>query len=57
MSSLFASDNIATTKTNMEAANGRITDVDIASESTQLAKYNVSAGFCINASLLIQPVM
>ena len=27
----FASDNIATTKTNMEAANGRIVDVDIAS--------------------------
>ena len=26
----FASDNIATTKTNMEAANGRIVDVDVA---------------------------
>ena len=37
----FASDNIATTKTNMEAANGRIVDVDVAAESTQLAKYNV----------------
>ena len=37
----FASDNIATTKTNMEAANGRITDVDVAAESTRLAKYNV----------------
>ena len=37
----FASDNIATTKTNMEAANGRIIDVDIAAESTRLAKYNV----------------
>ena len=31
----FASDNIATTKTNMEAANGRIIDVDVAAESTQ----------------------
>ena len=37
----FASDNISTTKTNMEAANGRIVDVDVAAESTQLAKYNV----------------
>jgi flagellin len=37
----FASDNIAVTKTNMEAANGRIVDVDIAAESTRLAKYNV----------------
>ena len=37
----FASDNIATTKTNIEAANGRIVDVDVAAESTQLAKYNV----------------
>ena len=37
----FASDNISTTKTNMEAANGRIVDVDVAAESTRLAKYNV----------------
>ena len=29
----FASDNIATTKTNMEAANGRIVDADIAEEN------------------------
>jgi flagellin len=28
-------------KTNLEAANGRIMDVDIASESTALAKYNI----------------
>jgi len=28
-------------KTNLEAANGRIIDVDIASESTRLAKYNI----------------
>ena len=37
----FASDNIAVTKTNIEAANGRIVDVDIAAESTRMAKYNV----------------
>ena len=48
----FASDNIATTKTNMEAANGRIIDVDIASESTQLAKYNVLVQ--ASASMLAQ---
>ena len=28
-------------KTNLEAANGRIMDVDIARESTELAKYNI----------------
>jgi hypothetical protein len=28
-------------KTNLEAANGRIMDVDIAQESTALAKYNI----------------
>ena len=28
-------------RTNLEAANGRIMDVDIASESTRLAKYNI----------------
>ena len=32
---------MALQKTNMEAANGRIIDVDIAEESTRLAKYNV----------------
>ena len=37
----FASQNISTLKTNMEAANGRITDVDIAAESTRMAKYNI----------------
>ena len=48
----FASDNIATTKTNMEAANGRIVDVDIASESTRMAKYNVLVQ--ASASMLAQ---
>tara|TARA_B100001248_G_scaffold148983_1_gene111790 strand:+ start:480 stop:1412 length:933 start_codon:yes stop_codon:yes gene_type:complete len=48
----FASDNISTTKTNMEAANGRIVDVDVAAESTQLAKYNVLVQ--ASASMLAQ---
>ena len=37
----FASENIALQKTNMKAALGRIVDVDIAEESTELAKYNI----------------
>jgi flagellin len=37
----FASDNITKQVTNMEAAYGRIMDVDIAAESTRLAKFNV----------------
>jgi flagellin len=37
----FSKESAAAQKTNLEAANGRIMDVDIASESTQLAKYNI----------------
>ena len=37
----FARESVTAQKTNLEAANGRIMDVDIASESTQLAKYNI----------------
>ena len=37
----FASDNIASQKTNMKAALGRIVDVDIAEESTELAKNSI----------------
>ena len=37
----FASENIALQKTNMRAALGRIVDVDIAEESTNLAKFNI----------------
>jgi len=48
----FAADNISTTKTNMEAANGRIIDVDIAQESTRMAKYNVLVQ--ASASMLAQ---
>ena len=37
----FASTVLTTNKTNLEAANSRISDVDVAQESTQLARYNV----------------
>lgn len=37
----FAADMLAINKTNLEAANGRITDVDIASESANLARLNI----------------
>ena len=37
----FAAENLSLQKTNMKAALGRIVDVDIAEESTNLAKYNV----------------
>ena len=37
----FAADMLAINKTNLEAANGRITDVDIASESAKLARLNI----------------
>lgn len=37
----FASDMLTVNKQNLEAANSRIIDVDVASESTQLARFNV----------------
>ena len=37
----FAADMLAVNKTNLEAANGRIVDVDIASESANLARLNI----------------
>ena len=37
----FSKDAAVSQRTNLEAANGRIMDVDIASESTALAKYNI----------------
>lgn len=42
----FASEVLVTNKANLEAANSRIIDVDVASESTQLARWNtlVQAG-------------
>ena len=37
----FSRESASLQKTNLEAANGRIMDVDIATESTRLAKYNI----------------
>ena len=37
----FASELVTVNKANLESANSRITDVDVASESTQLARYNI----------------
>jgi flagellin len=37
----FAKESTAARKTNLESAKGRIMDVDIAQESTALAKYNI----------------
>ena len=37
----FAADMLSVNKTNLEAANGRITDVDIATESANLARLNI----------------
>jgi flagellin len=37
----FAGDMLAVNKTNLEAANSRIIDVDVADESTKLARYNI----------------
>ncbi len=37
----FASEVLTVNKTNLEAANSRISDVDVASESTQLARWNI----------------
>lgn len=37
----FAADVLTTNKANLEAANSRIMDVDVAEESTQLARWNV----------------
>ena len=51
----FASQDLALQKTNMEAASGRITDVDIAAESTRLAKYNALVQ--ASASMLAQANM
>ena len=37
----FAADMLAVNKSNLEAANSRILDVDVADESTKLARYNI----------------
>ena len=48
----FAGNEMAVQETNLIAAKGRITDVDIAAESTRLAKYNVLVQ--ASASMLAQ---
>ena len=48
----FSQEAAAQQRTNLEAANGRIVDVDIASESTTLAKYNILVQ--ASASMLAQ---
>jgi flagellin len=48
----FAGQEMAVQETNLIAAKGRITDVDIAAESTRLAKYNVLVQ--ASASMLAQ---
>ena len=48
----FAGDEMSRQQSNLEAANGRIIDVDIAAESTRLAKYNVLVQ--ASASMLAQ---
>ena len=37
----FAAEQITVNKSNLEAARSRIIDVDVAEESTRLARYNV----------------
>ena len=48
----FAGEEMGMQETNLIAANGRITDVDIAAESTRLAKYNILVQ--ASASMLAQ---
>ena len=48
----FAEESAQQRRTNLEAAHGRIMDVDIASESTMLAKYSILVQ--ASASMLVQ---
>jgi flagellin len=48
----FSLEHANRTQTNLESANGRIVDTDIASESTRLAKYNILVQ--ASASMLAQ---
>ena len=51
----FAVEVLATNKANLEAANSRIIDVDVAEESTQMARYNilVQAGTAMLAAITL----
>ena len=51
----FAAEDVSLQKTNLIAANGRIRDVDIATESTNLAKYQVLVQ--ASASMLPKPIV
>ena len=48
----FALEHVSRSQSNLEAANGRIVDTDLAAESTQLAKYNILVQ--ASASMLAQ---
>ena len=48
----FSLEHISRAQSNLEAANGRIVDTDIAAESTRLAKYNILVQ--ASASMLAQ---
>ncbi|MBT7742870.1 MAG: flagellin, partial [Opitutae bacterium] len=48
----FALEHVSRSQANLEAANGRIVDTDLAAESTQLAKYNILVQ--ASASMLAQ---
>lgn len=37
----LAANNLAASSSNLQAANSRITDVDVAAESTRMARYNI----------------
>ena len=37
----LAVNNLAASSSNLQAANSRITDVDVAAESTRMARYNI----------------
>jgi flagellin len=49
---IFSADNAARKRTNLIASNGKIMDVDVAAESTNLAKQNVLVQ--ASASMLAQ---
>ena len=50
----FNSESLTQQKTNMRAALGRMVDVDIAEETTNLAKYSVLSQ--ASASMLVRPM-
>jgi len=48
----LAEDHVRLTVANLEAANSRIMDVDVAAESTRFAKYNILSQ--ASAAMLVQ---